>query len=905
MASEHELRQEIEQLRKRIERLERQLGLTEARETPAPPPPLAAGPVAAPPPPRPTAGPPPIARPHPPLAPPAPLALPPIAARDSAGRLAGPPPAPPPIAAAAPARGSSPIEFLIGGKIAAWVGAIAIVIAAALAVHLSITSDWWSNLTALARCLTIAGFGALLTGGGVIALVRISRLASVGLFGAGLGVLYLDAFAAFARFEVVSREWSFALMAAVAAIGFAVTAWTGFRSIAVLSLVGGYLTPILLRGGGSHDLEVLLFLTALLGVALGLSAARGREFRPLRWLALAGQTLLGVVWLIDRGQAQWVMAAIFLSAWWIMLVGECTIAAIREESPLANPIAVLLATAAYVTGTGWILGSIARTGPDWLGMFTAAVAVVSAGIALQFGPGLDALRGRARTAMDKLAVTLWVQAGALAALAIALQFDDVGEAVGWLALGVGAIEVGRRLPSRGADAFGVVVLGLGVADVWLRYLLVFAAGIMGPTPLQSIVLEGMGVTIDGWAILAAVAVLATAVAASRVRISDAGGGRALRAVIASFALVQWLSLAHLRCDGLAATIAWLAAAALLLGLDARVTALRSTAAPGLVRAAVAACALRWLLLDATAPRLAPRWDAFASLPFVNGQFAVALAIAAAGVALAFAMRRRLGPIDAAWAGALGAAFVFALIGMSFEIDRAIERIGRDALASLVFTRPHLRILALAALWALGGLALLAAGRARWLAALVDWGLVLVTLAGFAWLTWGTIGWRLLEGGVRAMVLLNVQFASGGVVAAAAFAAAALWRRSDRARTAPRNGRAVTALLVGLGTAAILWLGSFEIDRFFTDQSMGAKAALSVFWAVFGAALVAIGFARRSAAARYAGLALLAVTVGKVVFYDLANVERMWRVVSFLASGLLLVATSLLYARLSPKVRAEP
>ena len=58
-----------------------------------------------------------------------------------------------------------------------------------------------------------------------------------------------------------------------------------------------------------------------------------------------------------------------------------------------------------------------------------------------------------------------------------------------------------------------------------------------------------------------------------------------------------------------------------------------------------------------------------------------------------------------------------------------------------------------------------------------------------------------------------------------------------------------------------------------------------------------------AAARYAGLALLAITVGKVLVVDLATVERAWRVASFFASGLLLVGTSILYSKLRPRLLA--
>jgi uncharacterized membrane protein len=53
--------------------------------------------------------------------------------------------------------------------------------------------------------------------------------------------------------------------------------------------------------------------------------------------------------------------------------------------------------------------------------------------------------------------------------------------------------------------------------------------------------------------------------------------------------------------------------------------------------------------------------------------------------------------------------------------------------------------------------------------------------------------------------------------------------------------------------------------------------------------------------RLGGLGLLTLAVGKVFFVDLANLESIWRVGSFLAVGLLLLAGAFAYQRLSRTV----
>ncbi len=101
----------------------------------------------------------------------------------------------------------------------------------------------------------------------------------------------------------------------------------------------------------------------------------------------------------------------------------------------------------------------------------------------------------------------------------------------------------------------------------------------------------------------------------------------------------------------------------------------------------------------------------------------------------------------------------------------------------------------------------------------------------------------------------------------------------------------------------------RIDRFFDPEvgrlgqntAMARQTGLSVYWGVFAITVIAMGFARRSAGCRYAGLALLAITLAKVLTIDMAEVRNVYRVMSFLAVGLLLVATSVGYARLAPRL----
>lgn len=63
-----------------------------------------------------------------------------------------------------------------------------------------------------------------------------------------------------------------------------------------------------------------------------------------------------------------------------------------------------------------------------------------------------------------------------------------------------------------------------------------------------------------------------------------------------------------------------------------------------------------------------------------------------------------------------------------------------------------------------------------------------------------------------------------------------------------------------------------------------------------AGLVTIGFWWRSSFVRWQALALIAITIVKVFAYDIWRLERGYRIVSFLALGMLLLAISFIYQR---------
>ena len=90
--------------------------------------------------------------------------------------------------------------------------------------------------------------------------------------------------------------------------------------------------------------------------------------------------------------------------------------------------------------------------------------------------------------------------------------------------------------------------------------------------------------------------------------------------------------------------------------------------------------------------------------------------------------------------------------------------------------------------------------------------------------------------------------------------------------------------------------TLEVNDFVTASKVARDFSWSALWMVYGAGLMIAGFRRASPLLRWLALILLGLTVGKVFFYDLSALERTYRILSFIALGILLLAISFAYQR---------
>lgn len=151
-------------------------------------------------------------------------------------------------------------------------------------------------------------------------------------------------------------------------------------------------------------------------------------------------------------------------------------------------------------------------------------------------------------------------------------------------------------------------------------------------------------------------------------------------------------------------------------------------------------------------------------------------------------------------------------------------------------------------------------------------------------------------------VLNKYFLSSLIVTACLFAAAFVYQKTGERKQSSEQTHILVILLVAIAT---LWfVMSVEVHTFFLARGAAEKLvedadhqrwlgqmALSMLWSIYAGTLAAVGFARRSAALRWAALALFGLTVTKAMLVDIAQLQQLYRVIVFLVLGLLLLVVA--------------
>jgi len=183
------------------------------------------------------------------------------------------------------------LESVIGGSWFSWVGIIAVTFGVAFALKYAFENEWVGPRTRVA----LGALGGLaLLGVGERLRRRGMRPYAYVLSGGGLLILYLSIYAAYDFYGLLAQPVAFLLMTLVTAAAVMLSVRLDALPVAVLGLVGGFLTPALISTG--QDNQVALFTYVALLDAGVLSVAYFKRWRVLDFLSFAGTVVMTLGW---------------------------------------------------------------------------------------------------------------------------------------------------------------------------------------------------------------------------------------------------------------------------------------------------------------------------------------------------------------------------------------------------------------------------------------------------------------------------------------------------------------------------------------------------------------------------------------------------------------------------------
>lgn len=371
------------------------------------------------------------------------------------------------------------LERSIAARWYAGAGALIVVAGISLFIKLAFDRGWFSIAPAV-RCLLGVAFG-----GGLIALAeivrkRITPLAAVGLYAAGLGGIFASTYAAYRMYALLDAPIAFTLLGLVGLFGVAISIRAKLPIVGVLSLVAGFATPFLFFDSPPRPFVLPLYTLTLMAVGLSVTAWKGASYVNLRRVAWWGTIINGTIWLMRIKPEYALSAMIFLAFVWILVHAELTWSAVHNK--LNIPSKLNLYTSAQdilawrsllmsFTTSAWALAFAIRvlsswqTLPTWLApaALMAATACLAIGLAGFPRPFIE----KPSNDLERFAACLVLQSVAALIATVTLAFTGVFEIIAWGLLAVSVLIAARWLRSRPFYAFALTCLVIATARLVL------------------------------------------------------------------------------------------------------------------------------------------------------------------------------------------------------------------------------------------------------------------------------------------------------------------------------------------------------------------------------------------------------------------------------------------------------
>ena len=335
------------------------------------------------------------------------------------------------------------VEELLGGRLLALVGGIAVLIGLALFVALAVDRGWLDVTTRIV--LAFVGSGALFAAGVTIGERRGRTQASLALVGTGIAGLFLSLTAGTAQYDLIPVAAALPAALAIGALAIAVALRWDSRTIGGLGILGSLLAPVFLAADPTH--ETLVFLA----VAFASSAAVlvWRRWEWLRIGAFAVAMAQIAYWIVDASPSDMAIVVVLSIFGALSLVSALGFELRVPPAALRPSTSLLVAlNALFVAGIGGAAIGFGDGGAHSAGLWVAGVSVAH----FALGAGLLRFGGDRR----EIAALLLGVSLTSADAAFGLLVDGPSLAIGWAASAVLLAALAQRL----ADGAAVVKLAL-------------------------------------------------------------------------------------------------------------------------------------------------------------------------------------------------------------------------------------------------------------------------------------------------------------------------------------------------------------------------------------------------------------------------------------------------------------
>jgi uncharacterized membrane protein len=150
-----------------------------------------------------------------------------------------------------------------------------------------------------------------------------------------------------------------------------------------------------------------------------------------------------------------------------------------------------------------------------------------------------------------------------------------------------------------------------------------------------------------------------------------------------------------------------------------------------------------------------------------------------------------------------------------------------------------------------------------------------------------------DAGPGYLIAANARVAAGVVVIVLLYALAYLYRNAG-----PDTDAQLRPFILLMLSASVLTLSLFtsEIAAASSDSSFAREMMMSVTWAGYATLLIIAGLKKHFAPIRYFAMAVFVITIIKVFVIDLAELQRIYRVLSIVGLGVALLLSSYVYQR---------